>query len=253
MRTLSGEGRTFIYNEEGVRLQAYDDKTGQPLNAGDRVVGVATIGVGHTGPEVVPGLRWTREQVDAAFDKDCKWVMDTVNEGIERGMGPVPNANQFAAMNSLTFNIGRQGFLGSTVLRKWNEGKVEDAAQAFHMWNRDKFGVNTVLVGRRAREAALFLTPMPGSAMAEAPMPQAPAPPPTAVASKTAWIGGVGAAAGAASVADQVSTVATSVNAATMSVRSMGAVALSVIVVAAIVFMLVRYIIKVRNGQVQVK
>jgi lysozyme len=29
-----------------------------------------TIGIGHTGPEVVPGLVWTDAQIDAAFQSD---------------------------------------------------------------------------------------------------------------------------------------------------------------------------------------
>jgi lysozyme len=37
----------------GCRLAAYRDPGG-----------ILTIGYGHTGPEVVPGLRWTQDQAD---------------------------------------------------------------------------------------------------------------------------------------------------------------------------------------------
>ncbi len=45
--------------DEGLRLKAYQD-----------TVGVWTIGYGHTGPEVKPGLTWTQAQAEAALVED---------------------------------------------------------------------------------------------------------------------------------------------------------------------------------------
>ena len=48
-----------LKKDEGLRLKAYKD-----------TVGVWTIGYGHTGPEVVPGLVWTEAQAEAALVDD---------------------------------------------------------------------------------------------------------------------------------------------------------------------------------------
>lgn len=48
-----------LKKDEGLRLKAYQD-----------TVGVWTIGYGHTGPEVKPGLVWTEAQAEAALADD---------------------------------------------------------------------------------------------------------------------------------------------------------------------------------------
>lgn len=72
-----------------------------------------------------------------------------------------PNANQLAAMTSLTYNIGIGGFKKSTVLRCHNAGDHQAAARAFGLWNKSGGKVYTGLTRRRAEEAALYLTPVP--------------------------------------------------------------------------------------------
>ncbi len=71
--------------------------------------------------------------------------------------------HQAAAMLSLTYNIGLGGFLGSTVLRQYNAGKIPEAADAFLMWSKaqvdGKLVVVDGLLNRRKAERALFLTP----------------------------------------------------------------------------------------------
>jgi GH24 family phage-related lysozyme (muramidase) len=39
-------------------------------------------------------------------------------------------------MVSLAFNIGSRAFLGSTALRRVNEGKFHEAGEAFLMWDK---------------------------------------------------------------------------------------------------------------------
>jgi lysozyme len=51
-----------LKRDEGLRLDAYAD----PLFGGDPW----TIGYGHTGPEVSKGVRWTKEQAEAALVAD---------------------------------------------------------------------------------------------------------------------------------------------------------------------------------------
>ena len=53
-----------LKRDEGLRLEAYPD----PISGGHPW----TIGYGHTGPEVKPGLRWTEAQAEAALIRDIE-------------------------------------------------------------------------------------------------------------------------------------------------------------------------------------
>jgi lysozyme len=185
-------------------------------------------------------------------------------------------------MVSLCFNIGPDpaaGFPRSTVLRMHNTGNKSAAAAAFAMWRKmtdpstGQLVDSAGLLRRRNLEANLYLTPVPERAtvvvgeartpvaVTMAPpapelMPQVVAPEKSAVKSSTVIAGGVSVAAGAASVADQlnqVTPVITSITTAGASLQGMlklGGAALSVIALAAVAYMLVRYIQKRRRGEV---
>lgn len=190
MRQMTVKGRAFIEREEGLRLAAYDDATGRPVPVGGHVQGVLTIGIGHTGPDVVPGMKITREQADALFDHDNDWAEKAVETHMVGPNGELPNDNQFDAASSLVFNIGATQFAKSTIVRNWKKGLWRQAGEAFALYNRDKFGVNDVLVGRRAREMAVFFTPVEKPFDVEArvnptPMPQAVSAPQGAAQSPT--------------------------------------------------------------------
>lgn len=71
--------------------------------------------------------------------------------------------NQFGAMVSLAYNIGLNAFKGSSVLRFYNAGDINKAADSFLLWNKgtNKYNKKVVLPGlvkRRLAEKALFLT-----------------------------------------------------------------------------------------------
>lgn len=70
MTATVSSGRDLTRLNEGCRLVAYDDRTGMPIPPGARPQGTMTIGWGHTGPEVVPGLTWKQAQADAVFESD---------------------------------------------------------------------------------------------------------------------------------------------------------------------------------------
>lgn len=134
---LSPAGAKFIRKEEGCVLHAYKD-----------TVGVWTIGVGHTGPDVFPGKVISQAEAEellmADAEKHCKPINDLVRVPITQ--------NEYDAMASLAFNIGVSGFARSSVLRLLNEGNRQGAADAFLLWNKPE-----VLIGRRRRERDLFL------------------------------------------------------------------------------------------------
>ena len=66
---VSKDAQAFMKNQEGIRLWAYDDKTGKRLNKGDKPVGTPTIGHGHT-LGVVPGMTITQAQANKFFNND---------------------------------------------------------------------------------------------------------------------------------------------------------------------------------------
>ncbi len=140
---VSTLGRAAIMQREGCRLSAYQDTRG-----------IWTIGVGHTGMETLPkpydGMKITTMQADAFLAGDLAPIEATINRVLKR----TPTQNQFDAMASLGFNIGKNGLAGSSVVRAFNEGQIESAANAFLFWD-----IPASLAARRKAERAQFLTP----------------------------------------------------------------------------------------------
>lgn len=269
-RQMTEAGRAFIEKEEGLRLEAYDDATGRPVPVNGHVQGVLTIGIGHTGPDVVKGMRITREQAYRLFDHDNDWAERAVEENMVGPNGERPNNNQFDACCSLTFNIGAAGFAGSSVVRNWKKGLWKQAGDAFALWNRDKFGVNDVLVGRRARETALFFTPVTPTLdvamrLAPAPMPQEVAAPkgaassPTVIATAAQTAGSISIAVENAKPAlESITYAANTAQQAKSTMESIGSLLsnghvltfLIMAVAAGIgIYVLVRVIRRIRSGQ----
>jgi lysozyme len=137
----SEEGLDFIERVEGVRYTSYLD-TG----------GVWTNGVGHTGPEVVKGMKATPEQVGAWLMEDVKEAEDAVNKYVKVAL----TQNQFDALVSFVFNVGEYAFYKSTMLRLLNTGSYKEASEQFGRWVKDNGKTINGLVKRRAAEAALF-------------------------------------------------------------------------------------------------
>lgn len=134
---MSPAGLAALAQREGRRNEAYQDTQG-----------IWTIGVGHTGPEVHPGLVWTDEQVDAALSADVKWAEDEINL---RVLVPITQ-NQFDALGSFIINIGKYGFDHSSALRDLNLGIIK-VANDLLMWEKPP-----ELKGRRESERRQFLT-----------------------------------------------------------------------------------------------
>ncbi|SDR00098.1 lysozyme [Rhizobiales bacterium GAS113] len=144
MRT-SAPGRAAIEQREGLKLHAYQDSS---------LARVWTIGYGHTSmagaPHVFPGMVITQQTADETLSHDLNMWEAIVNRYIRRAA----TQNQFDAMVSLCHNIGGGGFAGSSVVRQFNAGNVQAAADDFLMWEHP-----ANLVGRRVSERKQFLTP----------------------------------------------------------------------------------------------
>jgi len=136
-------GLDLIKEFESCKLKSYQD-----------IVGIWTIGWGHTGPEVKPDLIWTREQADNQLRQD----LGRFEEGVSDRLDVDVNENQFSALVSLAYNIGLGNFNGSGLLKQINLGNFEIAAERFLMWNQAGGKVSEGLTRRREAERALFLT-----------------------------------------------------------------------------------------------
>ena len=139
---VTGEnGIDLIKRFESCRLRSYRD-----------VVGVWTIGYGHTGPDVTPGKTITSEQATDLLDADLHKFEDAINQLVK-----VPLAQtQFDALVCLVYNIGLSHFGTSTLLRILNAGDYASAANEFPKW--DMAGGKQIpgLLTRRCAERALF-------------------------------------------------------------------------------------------------
>jgi lysozyme len=139
-------GRAIIKESEGLHLKAYRDG-GQWL-----------IGYGHA-DGAAPGKMITAAEAEAYLRADLALCETKVRDALTRPA----SSNAFSAMVSLCYNIGWQPFTASSLVRHFNAGKPDRAADAFLQWTKATVGgVRTVqprLEARRRRERALFLTP----------------------------------------------------------------------------------------------
>ena len=143
---ISQVGLDLIKEFEGLELEAYQD-----------IVGIWTIGYGHTSmagpPEVVPGMEITRDEAEEILRSDLR----PFERAIEDAVKVAVTQNMFDALCSITFNIGPNAMRNSTFIRKLNEGDYEGCADAMLMWNKAGGQVVAGLKRRREAERALFL------------------------------------------------------------------------------------------------
>ena len=140
-RKITQDGLDFIQDVEGCKLYAYLD-TG----------GVWTIGVGHTGPEVVKGLTCSMEQALQWLKEDSEEAQKAIRQSVEGLL----TQNQFNALVSFVFNVGINAFKKSTMLKLINKGDFDGAAKEFTKWNKDNGKEILGLSKRRILEQSVF-------------------------------------------------------------------------------------------------
>ena len=145
MRTTNTAGLNLIKHFEGLQLHAYPD-----------VIDVWTIGYGHTGPDVHPGLIITEAQAETLLAQD----LTRFELGVTNLVRAPLNDNQFAALVSFSYNLGLGNLQSSTLLRLLNQGEYAAAATQFPRWDRAGGHEVAGLLTRRRAEQALFLQPM---------------------------------------------------------------------------------------------
>lgn len=145
VESTSPHGICVVHYFETCKLKAYPDpgsKSGEPW----------TIGWGHTGPEVKPGLVWTQQQADSEFVNDLRRferdVLSLVKVPLTQG--------QFDALVLFAYNVGSNSLEDSTLLCMLNAGDYDGAALQFRRWNKNDGKVMRGLTRRRAAEECLF-------------------------------------------------------------------------------------------------
>lgn len=142
---ISGRGIALIEDAEGCRLAAYPDPGtgGAPW----------TIGVGHTGSDVHPGLVISKEQAEALLRQDLARFEQGVAALVA---GHATTQGQFDALVSFAFNLGLGALCGSSLLRLHKAANFNAAASEFAKWTHAAGRMLPGLVRRRAAEAALY-------------------------------------------------------------------------------------------------
>lgn len=142
MMHINEAGLDLLMRFEGCRLKAYRD-------AG----GIWTIGYGHTGKDVHPGMTLDHPAAIELLADDVR----RFERAVERAVHDVPTTgNQFSAMVCLAYNIGEGGFARSTVLRQHRKGSTRLAGAAFMLWVKVGKRVLKGLVRRRNAERRLY-------------------------------------------------------------------------------------------------
>jgi GH24 family phage-related lysozyme (muramidase) len=133
----------LIKQWEGLRLEAYLCPAG-----------VWTIGYGHTGPSVKPGLKITEADAEALLLSDVERFARAVDTWIKVKL----SNNQRCALISFTFNVGIGALQESTLRKRLNNGEdaVKVAMEELPRWNKGDGKILEGLVRRRKAEVDLF-------------------------------------------------------------------------------------------------
>ena len=128
--------------------------------------GILTIGFGHTGTDVLPGMRITEAQADEILKRDVAKFAAMV----EKALTAKVSQGQFDALVSFCFNTGpgkagvKDGLITlkngtpSSLLRKTNAGDKLGAAAEFDKWTKANGQELRGLVARRDAEQRLYLS-----------------------------------------------------------------------------------------------
>lgn len=146
-RPVGAAGLALIKHFEGCRLTAYKPVPNERY---------WTIGWGHYGPDVQPGMTITQEQADALLVQDCQRAADAVDQPANCPVTAVLNSNQRDALISFTFNCG-----ASCLRALCRSRTLPQICAAMSLYSKGNGGqVLPGLVRRRQAEQKLFSTPV---------------------------------------------------------------------------------------------
>lgn len=139
----------LLAQDEGTRYVPYYD-----------IAGVLTVCQGYTGPDIVPGRRYSKAECDAKL----------ASGATRHGLGVlacthVPlNQNQYNAFTRFAYNVGVDAYCNSSLLKKLNAGDYAGACDGLLAWDKARVGgvLRPVagLTKRRQSERTQCLTPV---------------------------------------------------------------------------------------------
>ena len=146
---ISDKGLNLIKKYEGFSSKPYMC----PAN-------VPTIGYGST---YYPNGTKVKLSDDSISEDEATQILEYI---AQKDFGSAVNKfviveltqNQFDALVSFAYNIGRTAFENSTLLKFLNRGEYEAAAEQFEKWNKSGGRVLSGLTKRRFDEQKLFLS-----------------------------------------------------------------------------------------------
>jgi GH24 family phage-related lysozyme (muramidase) len=144
---ISQVGVNLIKSFEGLKLEAYKPVPTEHY---------WTIGYGHYGSDVREHEKITSSQAEELLKQDLKVYAYSVNQNVSHSI----NQNQFDALVSFCYNVGKEALRTSTLLKKLNAGDVVGASNEFEKWVHGGGKVLPGLVTRRKAEKALFMKPV---------------------------------------------------------------------------------------------
>lgn len=137
-------GLKALHQREGLRLKPYLDTKGVP-----------TIAMGNT--YYLDGKKVTMNDRQLHYLEAEKLGTVTANDFaayVNNAIRTKVNQNQFNAVVSIAYNIGKSGFLNSTFLKLINKNPNDPKiADAIMMWTKDK-----ELIGRRRSEVKQYFS-----------------------------------------------------------------------------------------------
>ena len=113
--------------------------------------GVLTIGYGTT-EDVSIGDEVTREEAEEMLMEDLLSASKAIDDLVDVEL----TQHQYDSLTSFVYNVGREAFKNSTLLRLLNAGNYDGAAAQFGRWNKGGGRVLAGLTRRREAEQELF-------------------------------------------------------------------------------------------------
>ena len=143
---ISKAGLQLVKGFEGLRRRS------EPLMSGGWIVGY-----GHT-RSAREGVEVTEREAEYLLRYDLQEIEKMVSSAVHAPL----NQNEFDALVSFAWNVGRENFHISDVLKYVNAGEMLAAAESFGAWRKARVDgrliVVDALVRRRAAEKHLFLS-----------------------------------------------------------------------------------------------
>lgn len=140
---VSIKGIELLKKFEGCSLKAYQD-----------IKGVWTIGYGHTGTDIKSGLVIDQKNADDLFLADIGKFEIIVQD---LAFDPPLKQNQFDALVCLAYNIGKEAFLNSSLLKLIKENAdIESIKKDWLEWDYAGHIPEPALENRRNDEFNLY-------------------------------------------------------------------------------------------------